>query len=194
VDDLNLLSNILEISEKIFFKFGYTNSSVENIAKECGISKKTIYKYFNSKEDILLECVKRKIDYNSKSISEIIYTEEIRFHEKIAKIMMATSENFKDLDISFIYDIKKSSIRAWKLIENHKYNHIPEKFTYLIQDGINKGFIKKEVKADIVAHIYLSAMSNVLDSSFFSNTLHYSFTDIVKEIQSTIFYGVIKRD
>jgi AcrR family transcriptional regulator len=193
LDDSKSILNILLVSENIFFRFGYSNSSVENIAKECGISKKTIYKYFKSKEEILLECVKRRIDFNSKMISEIIYSNEIIFHEKIEKIMMTTSENFKDLDISFIYDIKKSCIEAWMLIENHKFNHIPEKFTYLINDGIKKGYVKKDVRADIVAHIYLSALSNVLDSSFFSNTHKYSFIDIVKEIQSTIFYGVIKR-
>jgi len=193
MDELKSISVILEVAERIFFQFGYTNSSVEDIAKECGISKKTIYKYFKSKEDILIECVKRRINCNSKIISNIIYSNEIIFHEKIEKIMMATSENFKDLDISFLYDIKKSCNEAWRLIEDHKFNHIPEKFTYLINDGIKNGYVKKDVRADIVSHIYLSAMSNLLDSNFFSNTSHYSFIEIVKVIQDTIFYGVIKR-
>jgi AcrR family transcriptional regulator len=193
MDESKSYSVILEVAERIFFQFGYSNTSMEEIANECGMSKKTLYKYFKSKEGILLECVKRRIDYNSNIISDIIYSNEIIFHEKIEKIMMATSENFKDLDISFLYDIKKSCFDAWKLIENHKFNHIPEKFTYLINDGIKKGYIKKDVKADIVAHIYLSAMSNLLDSNFFSNTSHFSFIEIVKAIQNTIFYGVIKR-
>jgi TetR/AcrR family transcriptional regulator, cholesterol catabolism regulator len=193
MDESKSIFIILEVAERIFFQFGYTNSSVEDIAKECGISKKTIYKYFKSKEDILIECVKRRINYNSKIISNIIYSNEIIFHEKIEKIMMATSENFKDLDISFLYDIKKSCNEAWRMIEDHKFNHIPEKFTYLINEGIKNGYVKKDVKADVVSHIYLSAMSNLLDSNFFSNTSHYSFIEIVKVIQDTIFYGVIKR-
>jgi AcrR family transcriptional regulator len=166
---------------------------MEEIANECGMSKKTIYKHFTSKEEILIECVKRKIDYNSKKISEIIYSEDIKFHEKIEKIIFVTSENFKEIDISFLYDIKKSCKEAWKLIENHKLNHIPKKFTYLISEGIKNGYVKKDVKAEIVAYIYLSAMLNLLDSSFFSNTSNYSFLEIIKEIDNTIFYGVIKR-
>ena len=193
MDESKSISVILEVAERIFFQFGYSNTSMEVIAKECGMSKKTIYKYFKSKEDILLECVKRRINYNSKIISNIIYSNEIIFYEKIEKKMMATSENFKDLDISFLYDIKKSCNEAWRLIENHKFNHIPEKFTYLINEGIKNGYVKEDVKADVVAHIYLSAMSNLLDSNFFSNTSHFSFIEIVKTIQNTIFYGVIKR-
>jgi AcrR family transcriptional regulator len=184
---------ILEVAERIFFQYGYSNTSMEEIANECGMSKKTIYKHFTSKEEILIECVKRKIDYNSKKISEIIYSEDIKFHEKIEKIIFVTSENFKEIDISFLYDIKKSCKEAWKLIENHKLNHIPKKFTYLITEGIKNGYVKKDVKAEIVAYIYLSAMLNLLDSSFFSNTSNYSFLEIIKEIDNTIFYGVIKR-
>ena len=193
MDESKSYSVILEVAERIFFQFGYSNTSMEEIANECGMSKKTIYKHFTSKEEILIECVKRKIDYNSKKISEIIYSEDIKFHEKIEKIIFVTSENFKEIDISFLYDIKKSCKEAWKLIENHKLNHIPKKFTYLISEGIKNGYVKKDVKAEIVAYIYLSAMLNLLDSSFFSNTSNYSFLEIIKEIDNTIFYGVIKR-
>jgi len=193
MDDSKSISVVIEVAERIFFKFGYSNTSMEEIANECGMSKKTIYKHFTSKEEILIDCVKRKIDYNSKKISEIIYSEDIKFHDKIEKIILATSENLKDIDISFLYDIKKSCNEAWKLIENHKLNHIPKKFTYLISEGIKMGYVKKDVKAEIVAYIYLSAMLNLLDSSFFSNTSNYSFLEIIKEINNTIFYGVIKR-
>ena len=193
MDESKSISVILEVAERIFFQFGYTNSSMEEIANECGMSKKTIYKHFASKEEVLMECVKRKIDINSKRITEIIYSEDIKFHDKIEKIILATSENFKEIDISFLYDIKKSCKEAWKLIENHKLNHIPKNFTDLITDGIKKGYVKKDVKAEIVAYIYLSAMLNLLDSSFFSNTSNYSILEIIKEIDNTIFYGVIKR-
>jgi len=193
MDELKSISVILEVAERIFFQFGYSNTSMEEIANECGMSKKTIYKHFASKEEVLMECVKRKIDINSKRITEIIYSEDIKFHDKIEKIILATSENFKEIDISFLYDIKKSCKEAWKLIENHKLNHIPKSFTDLITDGIKKGYVKKDVKAEIVAYIYLSAMLNLLDSSFFSNTSNYSILEIIKEIDNTIFYGVIKR-
>jgi AcrR family transcriptional regulator len=193
MDEIKSNLVILEVAERIFFQYGYSNTSMEEIANECGMSKKTIYKHFTSKEEMLIECVKRKIDYNSKKISEIIYSEDIKFHEKIEKIIFVTSENFKEIDISFLYDIKKSCKEAWKLIENHKLNHIPKKFTYLITEGIKNGYVKKDVKAEIVAYIYLSAMLNLLDSSFFSNTSNYSFLEIIKEIDNTIFYGVIKR-
>jgi AcrR family transcriptional regulator len=193
MDEIKSNLVILEVAERIFFQYGYSNTNMQEIANECGMSKKTIYKHFTSKEEILIECVKRKIDYNSKRISEIIYSEDIKFHEKIEKIIFVTSENFKEIDISFLYDIKKSCKEAWKLIENHKLNHIPKKFTYLISEGIKNGYVKKDVKAEIVAYIYLSAMLNLLDSSFFSNTSNYSFLEIIKEIDNTIFYGVIKR-
>lgn len=141
--DYKSLELIISVAERIFFKYGYSNTSVEDIATECGMSKKTIYKSFKSKEEILIECVKRKIDHNSQKISEIIYLEDMKFHDKIEMIILVTGENLKEIDMSFLYDIKKTYNQAWKLIENHKFNHIPQKITYLINEGIKKAILKK---------------------------------------------------
>ena len=73
MDEIKSNLVILEVAERIFFQYGYSNTSMEEIANECGMSKKTIYKHFTSKEEMLIECVKRKIDYNSKKIPLIPY-------------------------------------------------------------------------------------------------------------------------
>ena len=44
------LNNLLEKSKELFWKFGYNAVTVDRIADETGISKMTIYKYFNSKK------------------------------------------------------------------------------------------------------------------------------------------------
>lgn len=48
---------ILEAAEQLFQKFGYSKTSLEDIAKEAALGKGTIYYYFNSKEDIFMDVV-----------------------------------------------------------------------------------------------------------------------------------------
>jgi AcrR family transcriptional regulator len=50
---------IVKGAETLFYKFGYIKTSLEDIAKEAGLGKGTIYYYFESKEDIFLEVVKQ---------------------------------------------------------------------------------------------------------------------------------------
>ena len=46
---------LMEKSKELFWKYGYNGVSVDQIAKEAGISKMTIYKHFSSKEDLLFK-------------------------------------------------------------------------------------------------------------------------------------------
>ncbi|NOY76570.1 MAG: TetR/AcrR family transcriptional regulator, partial [Calditrichaeota bacterium] len=51
---------ILQAAARIFGKFGYTKTNIEDIAREAGIGKATIYHYFKSKEDVFLTIVRNE--------------------------------------------------------------------------------------------------------------------------------------
>lgn len=48
---------ILERSANMFFNYGIQNISMDDIAKKCGVSKKTIYKYFENKDDLVHQVI-----------------------------------------------------------------------------------------------------------------------------------------
>ena len=53
--NISTKEKIINISEKLFFKYNYTSVSLNEIAKKAGISKATLYYYFNNKESLYLE-------------------------------------------------------------------------------------------------------------------------------------------
>lgn len=69
---------ILKHSQELFLEYGIKSISMDDIAKKCGVSKKTIYKYFESKSDLLLNLVhlqekeiKRKLYANSQNLNAL---------------------------------------------------------------------------------------------------------------------------
>ncbi|PEJ58259.1 hypothetical protein CN692_08235 [Bacillus sp. AFS002410] len=71
--------HILEQSKQLFAKNGYDGTTINQIAKESKISEATIYKYFKSKLDVLITCVKPDIqevwmeeDFSNYSIEELL--------------------------------------------------------------------------------------------------------------------------
>ena len=80
---------ILERSANMFFNYGIQNISMDDIAKKCGVSKKTIYKYFENKDDLVhqvigvqLKELKEEI-FKNKQVSENALKELILFFEDI---------------------------------------------------------------------------------------------------------------
>ena len=60
---------IIEVARALFHKFGFKKVSMDEIAREAGVTKKTIYRYFDSKEALLKYFIQEEIQ-NMKSIVE----------------------------------------------------------------------------------------------------------------------------
>ena len=139
--------HILEVAEKIFAKKGFYTTTIEEVAKEAGLAKGTIYLYFESKEnlfflviekklDILLGKIKEKLDElnpPSQKIKEVIcvHLKFLEENEDFFKITQNLSEN-----------LKKKMEKKLKSEAIQKQSHYIEILGKLIQEAIIKGEIK----------------------------------------------------
>ena len=62
--------NILEKADNLFHKYGVRSISMDDIARELGISKKTIYQYFKDKDDIVYQMTQRRIEIDKNEFSK----------------------------------------------------------------------------------------------------------------------------
>ena len=97
---------ILNAAQKEFMQFGYTKVTVDEVAKSAGVSKKTIYQYFNSKEDIFWEVMKcRKTE--KMDMFQDIYDLDIDFLEKMRLIGYRNAKDLTNAPITFLKDLKR---------------------------------------------------------------------------------------
>lgn len=74
---------ILDAAEALFHRYGYSKTSLEDIAKEAGLGKGTIYYYFESKEDIFFEVAQQHSDNYFHILKDLIASEK-SFEEKFS--------------------------------------------------------------------------------------------------------------
>ena len=75
---------ITKAAKDLFNKYGFKKVSVDEIAQNAGVTKKTVYSYFSSKEEILQECIKEELE-GMKKIIEDVEKENNDFFEEIHK-------------------------------------------------------------------------------------------------------------
>lgn len=85
---------ILQKAISLFKKRGYYNTSIANIASECGLIKGSLYHHFKSKDEIGLESLKYIHDYFEKNIFCIAYDERLNDKEKIKLFIKKVDEYF----------------------------------------------------------------------------------------------------
>lgn len=136
---------IVENARKLFNKYGYKRVTMDEIAKAAGVTKKTVYAYFSSKEELLQYFISEEI-HNMKKIVEEVEKEDIQFFEKIHIGIYRLLEYRKKVNLISIisdeYETFKNPIilNNLKQIENMVQNYIKEKLIY----AESKGFIDVE--------------------------------------------------
>lgn len=173
---------LLEKSEELFWKYGYSAVTIDKIADEAGISKMTIYKYFHSKEDLFIVVFTRSVEYHMEKIKEII-GEKYHTIEKIESMYnysMGLTKEYPDILLRDI--IEKKSILE-KVSEIKLERGLPI-WQYILEDGISKGEIRK-LDLNFVSQ-FLMNLPNVLKNMDFLSEksemikFYENFMDFIK--------------
>lgn len=134
-------NRLIETAEKLFIENGYKNISMDEIAQKANISKVTIYKYFESKENlfikIALEITKKHYDVLEKEL------ENIKSNlDKIKYIFDYNLDKYGDFSKQFLSDMMKIDF-IWKEIYSYRLKRAKELLRNILNEGINNGEIRE---------------------------------------------------
>ena len=143
--------SILDATDRLLARYGYGKMTINDLAKEVGIGKGSIYLHFSSKEEIALSHVDRIIERLCVKLSEIM--EQKISNERKLKKMLITRVSFRFDSVQHytqsINDLL-STLRA-KLLERRKGYHDQEAklFGKVIREGQKNGEFGSGRPADI---------------------------------------------
>jgi AcrR family transcriptional regulator len=189
-----LRDRILEIAKGKFKTHGYRGVKTDDIASEAGISKRTLYQHFKSKEYILREVILRENSRIHDIIVEkadIIAQGETRLIDLNESIILDTIlEPINFFDSATIMDMKKNMHSLIKEIEEPCHNKIFIAFSKLFQACKDRGFIKKEINSDLFFTAVHGAISDLLDNQRHL-TLNMTKESMVRQTLEMMTLGVL---
>ncbi|MDT8861794.1 TetR/AcrR family transcriptional regulator [Alkalihalobacillus sp. MEB130] len=151
---------IIEVSIGLFGKNGFTETSIQDIVEELGVTKGTFYYYFKSKEELLMEIHLRYIEDLLVSQEEIVNqigTQEQKLFEMVYMLMKHIEGHGQSARVFFR--------EMQHLNENHlkdifkKSDQFKENIKKVIEAGINEGEFRKDLHANIVTLAILGAVN-----------------------------------
>lgn len=135
------LNRLLDKAEQLFWNYGFNAVSVDRIAAEAGISKMTLYKYFNSKEDLFIDIYKRNVEYYIGRIQELI-DEKYHTIDKIEALYAHSLKVAKEYPAVLIRDIVEKKTIYERVLAIKLEKGLPI-WKNILEDGIRKGEIRK---------------------------------------------------
>ena len=162
---------IINKAKEMFLKLGFKSITMDDIACEMCISKKTIYKYFSNK-DILIE---ESIDLVHKEVKETmdaIISKNYNAIEENFEIKRMFREMFKSAESSPIYQLKKHYPDIYNKVLNIQVSICEKCFRDNIQKGINEGLYRENLDVDNYVKFYYTLIFNINENTMLEKDAH----------------------
>jgi len=168
---------ILEGAARLFMRIGIKSVSMDDIARELGVSKKTIYKHFSDKKDLVLKVLEDDILQETEACNKC-YSIEGNAVQKMIDISRHISNRHKDLNPTVIFDVQKYYPSAWAKMEEYQNVFISNIMIQNINEGQNEGLYRTEIEPKIAAAMYGTLIQGMMqqliqgDNDYDFKTLH----------------------
>jgi AcrR family transcriptional regulator len=182
-------NRILVKAEEVFFQFGYSRVTMEEIASELGISKKTLYKFFSNKEHLMKELILKTKCEVASVIDSIIEDSELEFTVKLQKLLTYLGMQSGKFHNPLMVEMKKNYPDIYNEVKEFRRKNSHEKLLRLIDEGISQGILRNDVNLHVAAMMYVNAIHNLLGPEAVDK-LDISPEVVFKEIIKILFEGI----
>ena len=158
--------NIIHKSVELFLNLGFKSVTMDDIASEMGISKKTIYVHFPNKTKLvetvtftLFETICNGIDCICDTSSNPI--------EELYAIKMFVMQHLNNEKTSPQYQLKKYYPQIFEALRLKQFDKMHQSVSDSLQKGINTKVFRANIDVEFISRMYFNGMTGIKDHSIF---------------------------
>jgi len=177
---------------KMFMTYGIRNTSMDNIAQELGISKKTLYQWYPSKEILLDDIISQIIsNISMKSHCDDLKHSSETAIDVILTVMKTIGEMGKSINPVFFWELKKIYPTQYMRLKEFRIKHIRTNIIDNLTRGIEEGIYRKNINIEIVASLYIRWIEFFPDMLQHNELKKYPIDVILKEIYQFHLFAIV---
>jgi TetR/AcrR family transcriptional regulator, cholesterol catabolism regulator len=185
---MDVKERILEKACDLFMRYGIRAITMDEIASQLGISKKTIYHFFTDKDEIVEAVAEQEVHSSQQECERWQGVSENAVHEIFLAIEQM-EEILKAMNPLIMYDLEKHYPKAYKKFRDHKYRFMYQMIKENLERGIKEELYRPEINIDIIAkHRIESAFMGFNQDIFPHNK--YKISDVGNELGIFFLHGI----
>ena len=181
---------LVEMARTDILEIGISNFTIENLAVKLHISKKTIYKYFPSKNDL----IKAVLNLYYNQICAKVQAVEINLNDPLATISIILKTVYQQtskMSSKTFYEVKLYYPDYWQKIEQFRENVI-QQLSELFNIAQKQGLIRKDVNLYFIIQLIMKIVQDIFQPEFLVNS-PYTFTNIIPSFIDLIMNGLLEK-
>lgn len=160
----------------LFMRYGVKSVTMDDVSRELGISKKTLYKYVTTKDDLILHVMEIYVS-RDQQMSTTICSTAYNAIDELQRISAHVNMELQQLNPALVFDLQKYHRPIWEHLEQHHYQFVGLCMLNNILRGRREGLYRDDFNAEIVARLHVSHIHSLLNPDVFPHT-QFKLTDI----------------
>ena len=175
-------------AEELFLQYGIRSVSMDDIANNLGMSKKTLYQYYADKDELVDAVIDGHITEIEKECLRCRENAKDAVHE-IFLTLEHINEELSNMNPMLLYDLEKFHFKAYQRFKQYKDKFLAELIRKNIEWGINEELYRPEINVDVMVKFRLESIMVPFNVSVFPPG-KYNLASLSEEIIQHFIYGL----
>jgi AcrR family transcriptional regulator len=154
---------IVESARAHFFNHGFRSVTMDDLAEELAISKKTLYAHFPSKIALLEAVLADKFAGVEAKLEEITRAYPHDFSAALHELLANTQRELDEIKPPFVRDMRQKAPHVFKIVERRRAELIQRFFGKLFAEGQRTGMVRRDLPAKLMIEILLAAVQAIVN-------------------------------
>jgi len=183
------LVHLLQKSGELFKKYGVKSYTMDDVAKELGMSKKTIYQFVENKAELVKLTMEQYLAEERTQLEAILKTSKNSVDEMIQMVAYFFNQ-VREFNPSALNDLQKYYPETWTIYNEYRFDFMLRMLTKNMEDGIEQGLYRNDLNSNTIAKIYIGTIDVLINQQFFPSK-KYVFIDTYKEYLNYHLRGIV---
>jgi len=161
------LKNLLSKVRCLYMKYGIKSVTMDDVARELGISKKTLYQYVNDKNELVQKVVEMELSDRGEGFSKM-NCPDLNAVEEIFEVHKLIQQMLKDYNPSTEYDLRKYYPNLFTQVVTIRRERIYNNTLANLIKGKAEGLYRAELNNELIAKLQLSRIETAFDDKIFT--------------------------
>jgi AcrR family transcriptional regulator len=152
---------IVSGARRHFFAHGFRGVTMDDLAGELGMSKKTLYAHFRSKASLIEAVLHNKFQSVEADLRQITSLPD--FPRTLQRLLACIHEHTTEIQRPFLRDIRRETPDLFRIVERRRRDIIQRHFAKVLSVGRRAGLVRKDVSATLAVEILLAGVQGVMN-------------------------------
>ncbi|MCR5887776.1 TetR/AcrR family transcriptional regulator [Hymenobacter sp. J193] len=163
---MEIKDRIIVGAVELFMRKGIRSVSMDDIATTLGMSKKTLYKWFENKDQIVLAVMQQRLN-REEDDCETAFAQGSNALEAMFSLIQWHRDMLTNIHPSIFHDLQKYYPQAWALFDEHKNTFILAKVAANIRRGMEEGLYRPDLDVEVLSRLHLAEIELMFNNAVF---------------------------